>query len=231
LAEVLITLAIIGVVAALTIPTVVQNYKKTQTLTQLKKVYSALSNTTNLAILDYGPIETWEMDEGNTDTSAINFANKYLVPYLKVSKNCENKHDGDCLYKAKYLGKTQEGTFGRTLFYLNDGTIITLYTANEEANENHADIKIAFIFIDINGQKKPNIVGKDLFAFNYYVYHGTSKSVVGKFIPRGMFVDRNTLLSSGYNEGCNKESEAGGLGCAGLIVKDGWQISNDYPWN
>ncbi len=54
LAEILITLAIIGVVAVLTIPTVVRNYQKTQTVTQLKKVYSALSNTTNFAIADYG---------------------------------------------------------------------------------------------------------------------------------------------------------------------------------
>jgi prepilin-type N-terminal cleavage/methylation domain-containing protein len=57
LAEVLITLAIIGVVAALTIPTVVRNYQKQETITRLKKAYSALANTTNLAMAEYGPLE------------------------------------------------------------------------------------------------------------------------------------------------------------------------------
>jgi prepilin-type N-terminal cleavage/methylation domain-containing protein len=96
LAEVLITLAVIGVVAALTIPTVVRNYQKTQTITQLKKVYSALSNTTNLAIADEGPISGWEIGENGTGEAAVDFANRYLIPYLKVSKNCENKTTSDC---------------------------------------------------------------------------------------------------------------------------------------
>jgi prepilin-type N-terminal cleavage/methylation domain-containing protein len=57
LSEVLITLAVIGTVAALTIPAVVSNYQKHQTVTRLKKTYSALANTTNLAIADHGPVE------------------------------------------------------------------------------------------------------------------------------------------------------------------------------
>ncbi len=59
LAEVLITLAVIGVVAALTIPVVVRNYQKTQTVVKLKKVYTTLANTTNLIISQDGAVKNW----------------------------------------------------------------------------------------------------------------------------------------------------------------------------
>jgi prepilin-type N-terminal cleavage/methylation domain-containing protein len=57
LAEVLITLAVIGVVAALTIPTVVRNYQKTQTVTKLKKTYSAMQT---LQILRWQKTDQWQ---------------------------------------------------------------------------------------------------------------------------------------------------------------------------
>ncbi len=103
LAEVLITLAIIGVVAALTIPTVVQNYQKTQVVTQLKKTYAALANTTNLAIADEGPVSGWEIGTSYSGQAAIDFANRYLIPYLKVARNCETKTTGECEFKYSYL--------------------------------------------------------------------------------------------------------------------------------
>ena len=56
LAEVLITLGIIGVVVALTIPVLVGNYKKVQTVAQLKKVYSAMQQSVQIAQNEYGDI-------------------------------------------------------------------------------------------------------------------------------------------------------------------------------
>ena len=56
LAEVLITLGIIGVVAALTLPSVIQNYKKQVTVTQLKKAYSVLGQVVQKSIADNGPV-------------------------------------------------------------------------------------------------------------------------------------------------------------------------------
>ena len=52
LAEVLITLAIIGVVAAMTIPTLINNYQKKQTVTQLKKAYTTLANVVYMSNLN-----------------------------------------------------------------------------------------------------------------------------------------------------------------------------------
>lgn len=62
LAEVLITLGIIGVVAALTMPVLMANYKKQQTVTQLKKVYSALQQSVQISQVKYGDIVDWGLD-------------------------------------------------------------------------------------------------------------------------------------------------------------------------
>ena len=63
LAEVLITLGIIGVVAALTMPTVIQNYKKKQAVTQLKATYSILAQAFEHAQADYGDMSNWGLNE------------------------------------------------------------------------------------------------------------------------------------------------------------------------
>lgn len=54
LAEVLITLGIIGVVAALTLPALIQNYQKKATATSVKKAYSELNQVIQMAKADYG---------------------------------------------------------------------------------------------------------------------------------------------------------------------------------
>ncbi len=217
LAEVLITLAIIGVVAALTIPSVIQNYKKIQTVTQLKKVYSALSNTTNLAILDHGPITSWEVGSWNGDAS-VAFADTYLIPYLKVSKNCGTEISANCgmeAYKLNGAPYIFDRNFAR--FYLTDGTLIALITINGE-------YKYAVIYVDINGKKKPNTFGKDIFVFVYNIKY----VVDGKFVPPGYLMHKDLLTLDSYDDACNKNKS--GWYCASLIMKDGWKMPDNYPW-
>ena len=60
LAEVLITLGIIGIVAALTMPALIGNYRKSQTVTQLKKIYSALQQSILMSQNEYGDIADWD---------------------------------------------------------------------------------------------------------------------------------------------------------------------------
>ena len=101
LAEVLITLGIIGVVAAMTIPTLVQSYKKKVVESRLVKFYSTMQQAIKLSEIENGPISTWdeigtgcefvdpeaekkECIEG-TETPLI-WYNKYLAKYIKISQ-------------------------------------------------------------------------------------------------------------------------------------------------
>jgi prepilin-type N-terminal cleavage/methylation domain-containing protein len=229
LAEVLITLAIIGVVAALTIPTVVRNYQKQQMLAQLKKTYSALANTTNMAIADEGPVTGWKVDGGSD--GAVNFTNRYLIPYLKVAKNCEAETSGECVFYYMYLNGSCTGcSFGSDYarFFLTDGTLIGIYTYNGEGSNGYY-YQYANIIVDVNGTKKPNSWGKDIFRFDYYIFEGSSTSANnGKFMPWSWNRTRDFLVSEEHSGTCNKNER--GQFCAALIMKDGWKISDDYPW-
>lgn len=60
LAEVLITLGIIGVVAALTLPNLLVNYRKTVTVNKVKKFYSMMSQATNASMAENGPMGSWD---------------------------------------------------------------------------------------------------------------------------------------------------------------------------
>ena len=85
LAEVLITLGIIGVVAAMTLPTVINNYQKKETISKLKKFYAILGNTTSMAMAEYGDTVNWELEGGLSREKGKAFAEKYMIPYLKFS--------------------------------------------------------------------------------------------------------------------------------------------------
>lgn len=97
LAEVLITLGVIGIVAAISIPPLVAKYQKAQTLSQLKKTYSLLNNVYEKGKADYGSIENWGLPDWNAGDYTTKWKTIYdniLAPNLKVTKDCgaENSH-------------------------------------------------------------------------------------------------------------------------------------------
>ncbi len=80
LAEVLITLGIIGVVAALTIPTVIASYRKQEASARTKKFYSTIQQAFIMSESEFGPSNEWEREEN----AKKNFM-KYLAPYMNYS--------------------------------------------------------------------------------------------------------------------------------------------------
>lgn len=85
LAETLITLVIIGVIATLVIPTVYGNYRKQQIVTKLKKMYSTTAQAIKLAEKDYGYVTQWDYEK-----STLEWFNTYLEPYMNYMKVREN---------------------------------------------------------------------------------------------------------------------------------------------
>lgn len=219
LAEILITLGIIGVVASMTIPILVNNYTKQATAEKLKKVYSTLSQTTRMAEYDTGlQVSQWftsNVTDGTAAGAQI-FAETYLIPYLQVAKNCGLSSTSDCNETVNSLSPSR-GVYAYfdsnyEKFFLNDGTGIFVYHYDTTYNR-------FMVYVDINGQSKPNTMGKDVFLFFYMS--------TGKFIPEAL-INRNTALTE-PNYGCNKDGGRGTF-CSGLIMMDGWRIADDYPW-
>ena len=90
LAEVLLTLGIIGIVAAMTLPNLVGNYRKKVTVTRLQRTYTVLAQAFERSRADYGDPSEWnlssysyqEVNETNLKKILESFTTTYLVPYL-----------------------------------------------------------------------------------------------------------------------------------------------------
>ncbi len=163
LAEVLITLGIIGVVAALTMPNLIANHKAKQLRTAFLKGYSMLTQA----------YEQYHKDTSCSTTDCLRSGFYMdLKPYFKIAKYCKidnNLNDKDCFKREttdtsyKNFSKTVSGI---STYMFDDGQFVTidgmLVTFEQQATGN----KYVFIGLDTNGhQKGPNVLGQDLFLF------------------------------------------------------------------
>ena len=172
LAEVLITLGIIGVVAALTIPTLVANYRENVLMAQFKKSYATVANGFRMAEIDNGDMKDWPM---GSQMDIQDFWTTYIKPYFNSAQICMD--DNDCGYhylnnvewSGKWWSLTTDET--RLLFKLVDGTVIFMPRNTSDANDK--PVYVNYFYIDVNGPKKPNKLCYDVFKFE----RGTDKGI------------------------------------------------------
>ena len=173
LAEVLITLVIVGIVATLTISSVINTYVERATVSKVKKGLSTLAQAKKLAEAQNGSIEGWNFgDDNNSYTNISKFFN-YLKPYISFAKDCGN-NTADCFsYNGQYhLLNGQVYNYNEHLrykFILADGGIFWISTnsvgkCTDQSHPGISDVCAVFMY-DINGTKPPNSVGKDIFVY------------------------------------------------------------------
>ena len=223
LAEVLITLGIIGVVAAMTIPTLVANYQEKQTVSKLIKAYAAITNAYTMAKAENGDLNTWgfagsagfvpDEDGNNTYNDAVyknagTFWNM-LRPYLKSSKLILGNGDdqGEIAgYEAYMLNGTKSGGKQVALLDVADGTT---YTGGWINNPNCRNKTVCGdIAIDINGWKTPpNTFGKDKFFF--FIYRDA-------IIPMGLA----DATERTFEDACDRDgnTSGNGYGCTAWVI-------------
>ena len=221
LAEVLITLGIIGIVAAMTLPMLIAKYQKQVATTKLKRLYSLISNVTLRAELDYGPSEYWDYPVENTITPD-DFFLRYYAPYIYSTDIREKTiHDRYKVYNynGTSTGFDDNSTARGKIYRLPDETCVTMWHNNQ----------YFVLTADITCEKGPNIAGQDVFDIVELYWMGSKKLVVPwiKLINQGRY-DRDDAIS-----GCKGTSYASGGGpnwCFALFVYDGLQFKDDYPW-
>lgn len=138
LAEVLITLGIIGVVAAITMPVVIQKHQEKELAVRIRKLYADVSNALRLSQvevdgdIDYSSI----FNPNNTNLeSAIAFSK-----YFNGAEVCENWQDKKCanlVHRLKYskryeggTGKAKDSLITYPAVVLNNGAMLYIYQAN-----------------------------------------------------------------------------------------------------
>ena len=169
LAEVLITLVIIGVIGALTVPALIQNTQKQEYVSALKKTYSTLSQVTNQIIAEKG---TPRADAGGWAVSGAEIQQEYNKR-LNNAKVCSNGKKR-CIIKNgtryyKYLnGNSYTDDFaGDALILANGAQLVFGWISQSCGNVNWGGsgsyYTCALILADTNGAKGPNTFGRDVF--------------------------------------------------------------------
>ena len=203
LAEVLITLGIIGVVAAMTMPSLIQNYQEKATVTKLKKCYSLVSQA-YVSILN---------DEGGSDTlqagDDLEMMEKF-GKYLKYQKTC-GRNKG-CFPNVTYKSVTGNGynkweddTTDRSRAILTDGTLI-MFNKSAMWGGNEGNYLYAQIYVDINGCKGPNQLGRDFF----YFYISPEK-----IVPAGAKALEEKNEDQKFTKNCIQQN---GYACAAWVI-------------
>lgn len=174
LAEVLITLGILGVVVAMTMPSLIQNYREKEYTTKLKKFYSVMENAGRLVEEEYGSVDTWDLsnsfveDDSSTQEEIdkkTNSINTFWARYGEFIGMSSRQKYGEAL---TVYGMDKKSVLSNTLksfWALNDGIVIRstwLQTNNTSCSENN---KCGDLSVDLNGDKGPNAVGRDIFFF------------------------------------------------------------------
>lgn len=215
LAEVLITLGIIGVVAACTMPTLIQNHQKKTTVNKLKNTYNILTNAIEFAKNEYGlDVNEWYFPDV-TDKKVLSdyFAEHYLIPYLKIAKDCNPYVPNECL---------PSNHSNERIFILSNGAIISVSVSGEE------NLRVQ-INMYINGYKKVVNRARDVFMVELGGGSGNVGLDKNKILPYGYSIkSTRSAYTNRDDTSCNKTGTK--MRCFALIMYDGWRISDDYPW-
>lgn len=223
LAEVLITLAIVGVVAAVTIPALMQEYNKTIAESRLAKFYAAINNAVRLSEIENGSHANWDSIGASCDyddetdscisgtENAVQWFNKYLAKYMNYNKIETYKYDA-----GENPGPDAPHGSVKCLVYFNDGSLL-------EFNS-----RAVTFYVSANDFKKylndpKEILGKKSFTFFYYTDEGHNAFETYNFDK-----PHDDLLNNA-EYGCNERASNKYVNCAALIQQNGWKVPDDYP--
>lgn len=228
LAEVLVTLGIIGVVSAMTIPSLIQNHQRKTCVTQLHKVYTEVQQASLRYMADKNAINLREA--GLTNSAKMK---EFTNNYFKVVNDCETYVKKPCFAESySSLSGSTKTTGSEHWSYassvnLASGASILIdaprcYKSTADGIESH----YGHMLIDINGPKKPNIGGRDMFFVEFYDdgsidVQGATPECKTKGACNGGSLKE--IREAYYNSNCQKH--AFGHGCFGKILNDNWEMN------
>ena len=158
LAETLIVMGIIGVVAALTIPNLNSSTADKEKIAKVKKIYSNLNDALGRAQAVYGPYDEW-LQLDSTSVAQTTRLGERMTEFMKVSKNCKMEVNKGCLSSAKVKfiagvaeNNSRDAENSVYKFITADGTSVGFLDGGA--------------IVDIDGPTKgPTQYGKDIFMF------------------------------------------------------------------
>lgn len=225
MAEILITLLVIAVIASMTLPGLRKYAQTEEYIASLKKAYATLATTTRLIESEKGDMKRWgsftyvvEDNEEDEESNTSGFDTtqrvaKYYAEKMNVARDCGLSGNNCWASSTKQLDGS--GTItnapsggGAYTFSTGDGMNWQFQAITKENIEKmgvtlDADSPDGFlVWVDTNGRKNPNMVGQDVFAF--------------------IINEKLGVLPTGINSSVeNKCDDSHGELCTAKVIKEG----------
>ena len=227
LAEVLITLGVIGIVAALTIPNVTSLYRKNIAETRLAKFYSVMNQAIQRSEVDNGPKEYWasmasghgdESDEAVASGTKImpeDWYNKYLKPYIQSTN-------------VKINDKTN-----KVMVYFSDGGLCLIGGASFQFWPQGSDFEN--YGEDDSGNATNNYELSGIKYFTFFFAPADNSDANKYHFKKGVEPYKRNWdgtiekLKNDSAIGCSKTVSNERAYCTPLIQINGWKVPDDYP--
>lgn len=202
-AEIIVTILIIGVISAVTIPGLRQNVLQNTYAENLKKIYSELNAASTRYLADQSVNNFCRTDAMNN--SQEDFEKNFIMPYFNVLTTCTAGDTSKCFGKSEILLDSQKS------YLLNNGIAVAFDTADSKFKCSNNAVTI-YISVDVNGPKSPNKGGVDQYMFTF-----TEKATEEP-------ADGATLNECNKYRKANNEISAA-MVCSTAIQKNGWRYT------
>jgi hypothetical protein len=195
-------------------PALVANHQKQTFVTGLKKNYSIFAQATQQIVME-NPVTAWNMTDGSV--AVVQEIYEYYKPYLNIIRDCGCKAgspetacwskdrtkalNGQTYYRG-YIGAIGQDICAARL---SDGTNITFDIWNAASSPlGTGSGNIVMIHVDVNGDKGPNTMGRDVFILT-------------------LSKDKNALVAAGVDSGSprcvlSNTTNTAGVDCAAKVL-------------
>lgn len=233
LAEVLIAMAIVGVVASLTAPWLMMNKKNAANATKLATIVSDLDNAFSSMVVDE---QVDSLRETAWMQANVNDRRQELAKHIAITNPVVQGNEN---YSYNTLGNGYKKSSNKTSFSssnaynLKNGAIVYIRYAADDGRNVDSNLQqggnlgsvVANVFIDVNGLNEPNTVGRDLFYFALgadgmlYPYGGKDYSIYNSGNETSIWSNQDAFACNDTNV------HTFGQGCTGRVVEEGYKIT------
>ena len=215
LAEVLITLGIIGVVAAMTMPTLMSKYREEVTMNKLKKFYTTMAQVQLRSIADHGEVEAWDWVPSGGESNnqiVLDWYNKYFGQYLN-----------DCKIIDRKVLKDNELVDGGITVQLSDGSVFNI------SGFSGGYLHFSYFTNYKTFMDETAVEGKDAFLFGFGA-QATARACLKRFNGYICHIDEDRLKNDSRGGCYVKNPSNGNVYCTRLLQLNGWRVPKDYPF-
>lgn len=217
LAEVLVTLTIIGIIATLTIPALITDLQRSDFVVGLRRAYYEFAHASNEIRYDNGGTLESLFTDSNTMMNSF-------CTYVSCVKQCNlGQNPGDCWHNTTAGWKDLSGANGwfdagttTASAVTGNGQLASFEFVSSDCTDNRHSIYglpalCGFLHVDVNGFKGPNQAGRDIFTFNV-TKQGT--------FPHGT-IDSDHSISTNMDFCDPTKTIFSGVSCAARVLREG----------